>query len=113
MHDLDSLELPRLDFSGAEPGDAAGELGTVQIANPNHIAGRELALASGNAGRQQASAVLTKRLSGAGIDEQRALRMMKERNPPFPALEPRRMVHDQPSFLLAGHNTSQRLSLLP
>src|SRR5205814_1949697 len=42
VHDLDPVELPRADFGRAEIGDAAGELGAVEVAYPDDFAGRKV-----------------------------------------------------------------------
>ena len=41
MHNFDALQSARLDLGGVEPGDPTGELGPIQVANPDHFAGRE------------------------------------------------------------------------
>src|SRR5947208_10055798 len=45
MHDFHALELARLDLRRTEIGEAAGELGSIQVADTDHLAGGELAFA--------------------------------------------------------------------
>ena len=86
MHHFHPLQFPGLDLGGTEAGDAAGEFGAVQVANPHHFPGRKLTIAPRDAGRQQALPPFAQCLFGARIHEQRALGMVKKGDPSLAAL---------------------------
>src|SRR5712671_5473465 len=64
VHNFDALQPARLNLGGVEPGDPAGELGPIQVANPDHFAGGEFPFAASDSGRQQALAAFAQRLPG-------------------------------------------------
>ena len=71
MHEFHPHEFARAHLVGAEFRDAAGELRSVQIANPHHVAGGEAAFAPRHAGRQQAFARFPQRLLRAAVNKQK------------------------------------------
>ena len=74
--------------------------------------GFEAAIASRNPRRQQAFSILTKRLPGADVHEQRAFWMMKKGDPAFAALQPGRWRHEQRAFVFAGQDFFKRVFFL-
>ena len=112
MHDFDPFELARVDLRGGETGDAAGELSPIEVTDPHHVAGVELAFAPRNARRQEALAVIAQGFPGAGVHHQRSLRMMEEGDPAFAALQTSRLRHEQRAFVLAGENPGEAITLL-
>src|SRR5215813_11276443 len=86
VHDFDAFEFTRLDLAGAEAGNAARKLGTVQVTNAHDLARIKFAFTSGNARRQQALAVFPQGFPGAGVDEQRAFGMMEKGDPTLASL---------------------------
>src|SRR5436305_10152845 len=78
MHHLDAFELARADFAGAESGDAAGELRSVEVADAHHFAVREPAFTARDAGRKQAFAFFPQRLLRAFVHKKGPFGMVKE-----------------------------------
>src|SRR5258706_2838176 len=95
MDHFDPAQVAILNFLRIEAGDATGKFRSIQIADPDDFAGGEFAFAPRDARRQQTPATLTQGFFGPGIDEEGALRMMEERNPPFAALQPGGLRHEQ------------------
>src|SRR6266404_5849944 len=105
MDHFHALELPPFYLRGIESGDSTGKLSAVQVADSDHLSRFEFSVATGNTGRQQASATLTQRFPSSIIDQQRAFGMVKESNPPFAPLETGGLGHEDCAFLLSGEDT--------
>lgn len=111
MHQLDACKLSFTDFTRAELCDATREFGSVQITNPHNIARCELAFATRNARRQQTFSRVTQRFARAVIHEQRAFRMMKERDPAFASLKLVRLRSEDGSLVLTAGDFRENVFL--
>ena len=111
VHDLHPQELPAFDLCGGEPGNAPRELRPVQVAYPHNLSRLEVAVAACDSGRQQAFAPFAQRSPRPRINEERAFRMMEERNPSFAPLEAGRLGHEHGALLLTGHYPGEHLFL--
>ncbi|MDB6122291.1 MAG: hypothetical protein JWQ71_1284 [Pedosphaera sp.] len=109
MHHFGGGELAGLDGVGTVIANAAGEFGSIQIADAQDFAGDELAFATGDAGRQQALAVFAQGFFRAVIHEQGALGMMKEGDPTFAALESGRLRNEEGAFFFTGENVGEHI----
>jgi len=102
VDDFNSLQLATFYFDGIKAGDTAGEFGAIQIADTNDVTGCKIAFASCDAGRQQAFAVFAQGFARSVIHDQRALGVMKERNPAFTSLQSAGLRHEQGALLFAS-----------
>src|SRR5215472_18706725 len=98
MYHLNTLKLASLDSVGVERRNPTRKLGTVQVANPYHVFRGELALAAGNARRQEAFTAFAQCFPRAGVDEQCSFGMVKKCNPTFAPAQARGLWHKQSPF---------------
>ena len=107
MNHLNPFEGEVADFVSVIISDATGKLGSVRVANANHLTGPEISFAPGDSRRQQALPIFPQRFPGAGVHEQRPLRMVEKSNPPFPPLQPCCVGLEQRAFCVSGYYVSE------